>query len=170
MEYTIRPVQYNDGPAVTALFNHYVMHSWASYLDSEVGPEFFESLWANVPDYPFFVAESEGSLIGYGLAKPYCTLAKKRRTAEVSYFIHPDHLGRGLGRQLLDRVTSHARDHGFQVLIASIMGLNEASVRFHEKMGFTHAGRMHQVIKKWGEIVDMIWMEKFIGKPGLKKP
>lgn len=42
--------------------------------------------------------------------------------------------------------------------------LTNASVRFHEKMGFKTAGKFNKCGYKFNNWYDMVWMEKFIGE------
>ncbi len=159
----IRPATPSDRDRVTEIFNYFVINTMHTYLDEPVGRDFFDSLWQNTPTHPFYIAEHNGVVIGYGLTKPYSTLAKKDRTVELSYFLLPEYTGQGIGHELLDKITHDSRKRGVQVLVASIMGVNVQSIHFHEKMGFSHCGLFHRVIEKWGQVVDMVWMEKHIG-------
>ncbi len=42
--------------------------------------------------------------------------------------------------------------------------LTDASILFHQKMGFTEVGTFHNSGFKFGRWYDMIWMEKMIGE------
>jgi phosphinothricin N-acetyltransferase len=42
--------------------------------------------------------------------------------------------------------------------------LNDASVRFHERMGFRFVGRFQRCAYKFGRRYDMAWMQKPIGE------
>ena len=42
--------------------------------------------------------------------------------------------------------------------------MNNASIHFHEYMGYRFVGRFHQCGYKFGKWYDMIWMEKMLGE------
>ena len=45
-------------------------------------------------------------------------------------------------------------------MIGAIDGDNEASIRFHERLGFRTAGRLHEVGHKHGRWLDLVLMER----------
>ncbi len=48
-------------------------------------------------------------------------------------------------------------------MIAVIGGGEPASVALHSKMGFTHAGRMRSVGRKFGRWLDSVYMQAELG-------
>jgi len=80
--------------------------------------------------------------------------------AEVTYFIHPEHTGNGLGKRLLDDLERGAGEKGIATLLASISSLNSGSIRFHRKNGFSECGRFQRVGVKKGQWFDTVWMQK----------
>ena len=89
---------------------------------------------------------------------------RRRLTAECSYFILPDYTGHGIDKALLQKLIAESTKIGVRVLLASIMEKNEQSIGFHQHMGFQECGRFHSVIRKRGEYVNPVWMEKQISK------
>jgi phosphinothricin acetyltransferase len=49
---------------------------------------------------------------------------------------------------------------GKSVLVAGVDGGNEASIRFHERLGFREVARMPAVGRKFGEPVDLVLLQK----------
>ena len=45
--------------------------------------------------------------------------------------------------------------------------LTLASLRFHQRLGYTPAGQFHQCGYKFGRWYHMVWMEKFLGAHSL---
>ncbi len=163
MDYSIRPVSLADGPAITTVFNYFVINSFASYSEKEAGPDFFERFYRMCLNYPFYVIETDsGDIIGFGCIHPFHIADTFRRTAEVTYFILPEHTGSGLGSQLLDLFYEFAQENNIVTFVASISSKNEQSIKFHEKHGFKTVGRMEKVGIKHNQEFDMIWMQKFL--------
>jgi len=62
----------------------------------------------------------------------------------------------------LNVLIKEAKRKGFDTLLASISSLNEISLNFHLKNGFTECGRFKRIGKKFGQDFDEVWMQRFI--------
>ncbi len=62
---------------------------------------------------PYLVAEDDGRIVGFAYAAPFRPRAAYRYTAEDSIYIHPDFLGRGIGKALVGRSLSSASGLAF---------------------------------------------------------
>ena len=79
----------------------------------------------------FFVAEVDGRVVGFSVL--FGDEVK-------AVYLHPDHVGRGIGRGLLEAVEAEARANGVAELkLTSTL----TSVRFYESCGFTR-GDLHE--------------------------
>lgn len=163
MEYKFRPVDDKDGIQVIDIFNYYIENSFAAYLDKKLSYENFEPLRALADGYPFYVIEnSNNSVIGFGFMGRYHPSEAFNQVAELTYFIDPDHIQRGLGAKLLDILIAEARELGVKTLLASINSLNPTSLHFHLTNGFKECGRFIEIGRKQGTNFDVIWMQIFI--------
>lgn len=161
MNHSIHPMTPEDGPAVIEIFNHYIRHSFAAYPEREFTTPQFDILWKSIGDHPSATVRDErGAVIGFGLLRPHHALPTFSETAEITYFLDPDHTGNGLGKLLLDHLEAKARDKGIRQLLASVSSLNPGSIRFHERNGFAEAGRFRNVGRKNGRHFDTVWMQK----------
>ena len=160
MNYTTRPVSDDDWPVVAAIFNHFVVNSPAAYPDTPVKPEFFSDRHRTNPDYPFVVVEVDGQTVGFAYLSPVHPVATMRRSAQVTYFILPNHTGHGLGKRLLGLLLDEGRTMGVDNFMAHISSLNDGSIRFHERHGFSECGRFRRIGSKHGQDFDMVWMQK----------
>jgi L-amino acid N-acyltransferase YncA len=161
--YTLDRIGPSDRTAVIDLFNHYVEHSFAAYPEKPVPYEFFDLLLAVSKEYPTVaVRDGEGNLLGFGMLRPHNPMPAFARTAEVTYFLRPDMTGKGLGPQVLDRLEREGKQRGISCILASVSSLNEGSIRFHARHGFTECGRFRNVGEKKGTLFDTVWMEKEI--------
>ncbi|MDF1705275.1 MAG: GNAT family N-acetyltransferase [Aeromicrobium sp.] len=106
------------------------------------------------PDHAVLVAEVDGDLRGYALAKlgrpddpdvlaavpdgPWCELSK--------LYVHPDAHGSGLARALLDAVESTARDASAVTLWLGVNALNARANAFYAKQGLEVVGPRRFVV------------------------
>ena len=162
MEPSIRPVSEADWGAVTAIFNHFVAHSFAAYPEAPVDERFFR-LRAVRPGYPFLVAELDGRVVGFGWLAPFHPAATLRRSATLTYFLDPGHTGRGLGSALLEQLLEAGRELGVRSFLAHVSSRNPGSLRFHRKHGFAECGRFVDAGVKHGEHFDIVWFQRLEG-------
>ncbi len=66
--------------------------------------------------------------------------------------------GSGVGRALMAELIERARAAGMHTMIAGIDGANDASVRFHERLGFVTVARVPEVGAKLGRWLDLVLM------------
>jgi L-amino acid N-acyltransferase YncA len=162
-DYVLREVSDKDQTAVVEIFNHFVETSFAAYPSEPAGFSFFRNLCMMAEGYPFYVIEtSDGEVVGFGLLHRYHSAETLRRTAELTYFILPEHTRRGLGGRLLEIFIGEARKMGIDNLLASISSQNQISLDFHRMHGFSECGRFHRVGQKFGEVFDVVWMQRFL--------
>jgi L-amino acid N-acyltransferase YncA len=160
VDYSIRLVNAHDWHAVTDVFNQFVDLSMAAYPEERVGSEFFASKHRVAPDYPFLVVEAAARVVGFAYLSPVHPVATMRRSAQLTYFILPEHTGKGLGERLLDLLLDRGREMGVDNFMAHISSLNEGSIRFHRRHGFSECGRFRRVGSKHGRDFDMVWMQR----------
>ncbi len=162
-DYVIREVTDRDQSAVVEVFNYFVGHSFAAYPSEPAGLSFFRNLCTMAEGYPFYVIEtSDGVVVGFGLLHKYHSAETFKRTAELTYFILPDHTRSGLGGRLLEMLIGEARDMGIDSLLASISSQNQISLDFHQLHGFAECGRFWRIGEKFGEKFDVVWMQRSI--------
>ena len=162
-EYRFRPPRDEDADAVVDIFNYYVENGFSAYREQKVDKAFFAKMRELAAGYPIYVAEAaDGRVVGFGLLRQYHPGDVFKRVAELTYFIAPDHVGQGIGGRFLEMLSDDARKQSIDTLLASISSLNGASIRFHEKNGFTECGRFKRIGRKKDQDFDMVWMQKFI--------
>lgn len=160
MDIAIRAVEQTDWPDIGAIFNHYVAESFAAYVEQSVADDFFRERRAAHPEFPFLVAEVSGRVIGFAFLAPFHPAPTMRHSATLTYFIHPDHTGCGIGKRFLDALIEQGRQLGITNFLAHISSRNPGSLNFHLRHGFVECGRMLQVGIKRGQPFDMVWVQK----------
>jgi phosphinothricin acetyltransferase len=77
--------------------------------------------------------------------------------AEVSYYVDKSKRGEGIATRLLEFAIRKAPDFGFSVLIAILLGQNQASIGLLEKLKFSCWGTMPGIAKIEGQEVDHLY-------------
>lgn len=158
----IRPVHPDDAASIAAIYAHHVLHGTATFdVEPLSAEEWREKIAAIVArGWPFLVAERDGEVVGYAYATQFRDRAAYAETCENSIYIAPDGLGQGIGSSLLPALLDAAQAAGFRQMIAVIGGSEPGSVALHAKCGFAHAGRLVDVGRKFGRLLDTIYMQR----------
>ncbi len=106
-----------------------------------------------------------GRVLGFAYAGTYREREAWQWVCETSIYLDPTATGRGVGRRLYSALLAALADRGYRVAIASIALPNPASIALHEAVGFTEFGISPRVGFKFGEWVDVAWLQRGIG-PG----
>jgi L-amino acid N-acyltransferase YncA len=163
MDFKLVRVSDDDGKQIIDIFNHYVENSFAAYPEAKVPYEFFGLFMNMSQGYPFLVAKDEnGKLLGFGLLRPHNPMPSFSKTAEITYFLAPEHTGKGIGKAILDRLLEDGKEKGITSVLANISSLNPGSLAFHRKNGFVECGRFVGVGQKKGQEFDVVWMQRRI--------
>ena len=83
-------------------------------------------------------------------------------TVEHSVHIKAASRGTGIGRQLIQRLIDTAQAAGLHVMIGGIDADNTASIRFHERLGFTSVAHFHEVGFKFDRWLDLVFMQRVL--------
>jgi len=156
-----------DVPAIAAIYAHHVLHGLASF---ELSPPDVNEMARRRAEVlarglPHLVTEVGGQLSGYAYAAPYRARPAYRYTLEDSVYIHPDCIGRGIGRVLLQALIEACAGAGYRQLVAVIGDSgNAGSIGLHAACGFVCTGLLPSVGFKFGRWVDSVLMQKTLGE------
>ena len=163
-EIIIRPATGADAAELVSIYGPYVLETAVTYEYEVPSVEEFRGRIENtIKNYPYFVAEEDGIILGYAYASAFHPRAAFRWSAEVTVYLRREAHGRGIGRQLYEKLEESLKKQNVQTLIALIADPNPESVAFHEKLGYRVAGRLTDCAYKLGQWRGMYYMEKFIG-------
>lgn len=158
---TLTPIAENDREPVVDIFNYYIEHTFAAYPEQPVPYGFFSQFLESCRKYPSVVAKyPDGTVAGFGLLRAHNPMPAFVHTAEITYFIRHDLTGRGIGKRMLHYLETAGKKQGIKTILANISSLNEGSIRFHAKNGFSECGRFLRVGMKNGVSFDTVWMQK----------
>ena len=159
MSLTIRYTVPSDLPALLDIYNYEVVNGTATF---DLNPKTLED-WENwyaahtVGNHFALTALWDDIPVGYATLSGYREKEAYIQTTELSVYVHRDYRGRGIATQLIDRTVSIARERGdVHTVVSVITGSNEASLKMHEKLGFTYGGTLYQVGEKFGKLMDIV--------------
>lgn len=162
-EFTLRPFEWRDVSAIAAIYKHYVETSTATFDLTWPGETFMGEKFGHMVElgHPVVIAEGAGgALLGYSYASVYRPRPAYRFTCENSVYCAPGASGKGLGTAMMTEIIRLSQAFGFKQMIAVITAEQAASIRLHEKLGFTHIGRHPQLGLKFDRWLDIVHMQK----------
>jgi len=164
---TVRDSRPEDVAAIQRIYAHHVEHSTASF--EETAPDMAEISRRRdeVLKYttPHMVAELDGVVQGFAYAAGYRARAAYRYTVEDSIYVDPNATGHGIGTRLLSELIERCTALGYRQMIAVIGGAdNAASIRLHQRLGFTMAGQLKATGFKFGGWLDIVHMQRALGE------
>ena len=169
---SIRLATAEDASAVAAIYAHYVFNGTASFdYEPRSLSETNEKIeTATARNWPILVAIRDAQVVGYAHATQFRDQPAYSFACENSVYFHPRHIRQGVGNALLAALLTHAQDAGFRQMIAVIGGGEPGSVALHTKQGFSHAGQMRSVGRKFERWLDTIYMQAPFGSGDSNAP
>ena len=172
MNVVIRPAIIKDAKELLAVYSPYVLET-AITFEYEVPTleEFAKRIEKISEKYPYLVAEVNEVIVGYAYASTFKDRAAYDWCVETSIYLAKDMRGKGIGKLLYKALEDALKE--MHILNANSCityveeedeHMNNASMHFHEYMGYRFVGRFHQCGYKFGKWYDMIWMEKMLGE------
>lgn len=110
----------------------------------------------NIDNHPLIVAEIDGHAVGYASLSSYREKEAYCSTVELSVYVDVSYRKRGIADALMKAILDMAKeDESIHMVVSVITGGNEASIRLHDKYGFTYCGSIHEVGVKFREYRDI---------------
>ena len=169
----IRAAAPDDLPAILAIYNDVIATSTAVYaLEPATLDERRAWLEARrAQGFPVLVATDgdRAEVLGFASFGEWRgAWPGYRYTVEHSVHVRADRRGTGVGRGLVEALFGLAREMGKHVMIGGIDAMNEASMRFHERLGFERVAHFREVGRKFGRWLDLVFVQRMLDGPGAK--
>ncbi len=172
MTVLIRPATEADVPAIAAIYAVEVRERVNTYEyevpdEAEMRTRMRRTLEAG---YPYLAAELDGAVVGYAYAGSYRSRIAYQWTVENSVYVADAAHGRGIGTALMQALIVECERRGYRQMVAVIgEPANTASIRLHERLGFTLIGVFPSLAWKHGRWLDTVQMQRALG-PGASQP
>lgn len=149
-----------DLPAVAGIYDREAREGHATF-DVEGRPM---HLWEErlASGDPFWVADLDGTVVGYTTAVPYRPKPAYRHTRETGIYVAPGQQGRGVGRALYDVLLPALAADGVHTVVAAVALPNPGSLALHRACGFEQVGVMREVGRKQDRWIDLVWLQKLL--------
>lgn len=156
----IRNVKPDDAAQVAEVYNYYIQNTHQTF---ETEPLTAQEMLARISEttekFPFLVAEENGEILGYASAAQFRLREAYAYSAEVSIYVKNAAKQKGIGTQLYQKLFDQLAETNIHAMVAGISLPNDASVNFHEKMGFSKVAHFRQIGYKLGRWVDVGYWE-----------
>jgi len=157
----IRPVNKLDAPSICKIYNYYIKNTIITFEEEEVSNvEMEKRIKENTKEFPWYVFEEKGEIVGYAYATLWRKRSAYRYSAESTVYLHREKTKRGIGTALYTHLITETKKKEIHSLIGGISLPNEGSVALHEKLGFKKCAHFKEIGKKFGEWVDVGYWEK----------
>jgi phosphinothricin acetyltransferase len=163
----VRSAVLADLPALTALYNYYVVHTPITFdvvmLQPEQRRPWFDDHAAS-GRHRLLVAEQDGQVVGYASSSRWRPKPAYDTTVESSVYVRHDAVGRGIGRQLYAALFEAIAGENVHTIVAGVALPNAASIALHERFGFREVGVFREVGLKFGTFWDVAWFQRPAGR------
>ncbi len=162
----VRLARHEDASSIGDLWNAVIRETLITFNSVEKSDNEITEMIAQGPTR-VFVAENSGKVVGFATYGQFRAGAGYSRTMEHSIYLRSEARGSGLGRALMQAVTSDAAERGAHSLFAGVSSANPDGVSFHAAMGFELVATLQEVGFKWGQWLDLHLMQKRLSpEPG----
>ena len=153
-QFYIRRAVRQDTEAIRKILNYYIANTNMSWSHSLHRPRDTARIYRShqfSDRTPLLVSELNGEVIGFAALSFVSNNDGWQEVCEEMIYIHPEYVGRGAGRGLLDAVMEQGFRAGLFAVLAKIDAENEMSLKFHKSFGFEEYGRLKDVGIKGGK-------------------
>lgn len=164
----VRPAEQGDLPGILAIYNHVIETSTAVYMHEPVPIE-DRAAWLAARaarGFPVLVAAGEDAVLGFASYADWRgAWPGYRHTVEHSVHVREGLRGQGVGRALMQALIPLAERQGMHVMLGAVDAANEASLRFHERLGFERVAHFREVGRKFGRWLDLVFVQRLLAAP-----
>lgn len=156
----IRNVALDDAAQIAEIYNYYILQTHHTFETAALSAdEMRQRIVDNGEDYPYLVAEVDGEIQGYLYATQFKLRQAYKHSVEVSIYVKQDVKQKGIGSALYEKFFALMKESNIHAMIAGIALPNDASVRFHERLGYEKVAHFREVGYKLGRWVDVGFWE-----------
>lgn len=167
-EYELKPCEEKHLPEIMDIFNEAIIHTTALYDYKPRTLDMVQSWFLHKHEgkYPVTgIFNQKDKLLGFATYGPFRERPAYKYTVEHSVYVRSDSRGKGLGTILLREILRNAEEQNYHVVIGGIDASNYASIKLHEKEGFSFCGLIRQSGYKFEKWLDLVFYQKILETP-----
>ena len=159
----IRFVEEKDVESLVTIYNYYIQNTTFTLEMEPLSTEAFGRRVEKIAErFPYLVYEEKGEILGYAYLNDFNPRAGYRFTADLSLYVAPEARGKGIGRALYEAIEPKAKEMGLCNILSLITAENEASLAFHEKLGFARVAKIDDIAHKFDRWIGLCYCLKKI--------
>ncbi len=156
----IRKVELQDASQIADIYNYYILNTHHTFeTEALSAEEMRERISEMCGKHPYLVAEIDGEIQGYVYATQFKLRQAYQYSVEASIYVRNQQKQKGIGSELYKVFFEQLKETSVHAIIAGISLPNEASVVFHEKLGYEKVAHFKEVGYKLGRWVDVGFWE-----------
>ncbi len=157
----IRKVELSDASQIADIYNYYILNTHHTFeTEALTSKEMEDRISELIGKHPYLVAEIDGEIQGYIYAAQFKLIQAYRYAVEASIYVRNQQKQRGIGSGLYNKFLDELEETEVHAIIAGISLPNDASVGFHEKLGYEKVAHFKEVGYKLGRWVDVGFWER----------
>ena len=163
----IRAAIETDVPEIQAIYAHHVLTGLGTFEEQPPSVEEMAERLAKVTGHgwSWLVAADATGILGYAYYTQFRDRSAYRYCAEDSVYVREDVRGQGVGKALVARLIDDATGNGMRQMIAVIGDSeNTGSIGVHASLGFQMVGTLRSVGVKFGRWLDVVSMQRSLGR------
>ena len=132
----IRFAEVDDTADIFSLINELASYEKLSHLITTSIDELKVNLFGKEKFVEILIAEYDNKIVGQALFfKNFSTFLGKPGIYLEDLFVKPDFRGKGIGKALLEKIISIAKERNYGRVEWSVLDWNESAIDFYNKMG-----------------------------------
>lgn len=156
-------IREEDYATIKSILDYYRLNTAVTLASEELSiAELKQRIPLKHPVYKAFVIQADKQVCGFCHLSPYRNKPAYKRSAEVAIYLKPEFTGFGIGKEVLIRLESLARDNNIGVLLATITGGNASSETLFEKCAYQKCAHIKQVGEKFNRLYDVLVYQKIL--------
>lgn len=156
----LRKAELRDAAQIAEIYNYYIKNTHHTFETEPLSVEEMRKRIGEISgNYPYLVFEEDGEILGYAYAAPFKLRQAYAYSAEASIYVKNDAKQKKIGTQLYVRLFDELAETEVHAIFAGIALPNDASVNFHERLGFEKVAHFKEVGYKLGRWIDVGYWE-----------
>ncbi len=148
---------------VLEIYSYYVLNTTATFHDCALTADDMKHIvFFDNPKYKTFVINKDQTICGYVILHQYRPRGAYDSSAEVTVYLKPESIGKGIGNLAIQYIEEYARTIGIHVLVSAICGENTKSINLFERNGYFKCAHYKEIGKKFGQFLDVVEYQKIL--------